>query len=104
MSDWKPIETLTSSFWVYVPGYAVEPALPEGKPVVRATFQSQHNILVSESGYALVKQHAPTHWLPSDADPDSFELPRPSTARVSARDEPRIDPDRELPSEVRKEP
>lgn len=27
-----------------------------------------------------------------------------STARVSARDEPRIDPDRELPSEVRKEP
>lgn len=34
----------------------------------------------------------------------SSHPPRPSTARVSARDEPRIDPDRELPSEVRKEP
>lgn len=35
---------------------------------------------------------------------DAHQPIGPSTARVSARDEPRIDPDRELPSEVRKEP
>lgn len=68
-TTWRPIETAPvgelqgerTPLWLYVPGYKARPTLPENSAFVKAHYRNGVWVSV-KSAYALVKQHAPTHW------------------------------------------
>lgn len=66
MSEWQTMDTAPrrdryDPIWVYVPRHAEEPTLPEGTAILKA--YAANGVWCSlNSEWALVHQHAPTHW------------------------------------------
>lgn len=79
--SWKPADTIVSWFWVYVPGFATEPKLPEGTPIVQARMMENGVLVTVRSNWVLRDHLAPTHWADASCDPRDLQPPVSDNSR-----------------------